>query len=77
MISRLLGSGRARVLRELSRPATSTRFARVLDLSRGTVSAHLAVLRDTGIVTGGRTGRNVVYRLTGRGESLLALLDAG
>jgi DNA-binding transcriptional ArsR family regulator len=72
--SRLLGPGRARVLRELAHPATSTQLARVLGLSLGTVSAHLAILRDSGVVAGGRVGRNVVYHLTSRGESLLSVL---
>jgi DNA-binding transcriptional ArsR family regulator len=72
--SRLLGPGRARVLRELARPATSTQLASVLRLSLGTVSDHLAVLRDSGVVAGTRAGRNVVYSLTDRGERLLAVL---
>jgi Predicted transcriptional regulators len=71
---KLLGPGRARVLRELIRPATSSQLAVTLGLSLGTVSAHLAVLRETGVVIGSRAGRNVVYRLTERGEGLLALL---
>ena len=75
--ARLLGAGRARILRELSRPATSTQLARLLGLSLGTVSSHLAVLRETGIVAGTRAGRTVIYRLTDRGETLLALLDGG
>ncbi len=74
--SRLLGAGRARVLRQLAQPATSTQLASILEVSLGTVSDHLAVLRDSGVVAGTRAGRNVVYRLTGRGEHLLALLDA-
>ncbi|WP_432933695.1 ArsR/SmtB family transcription factor [Microbispora sp. CA-135349] len=63
-------------MRELSRPATSTQLAHALDLSLGTVSAHLAVLKDGGVVAGARAGRAVIYRLTGRGEALLALLTA-
>ena len=74
--SRLLGPGRARVLRQLAQPATSTQLASLLGLSLGTVSDHLAVLRDSGIVAGTRVGRTVVYALTDRGDRLLALLDA-
>jgi Helix-turn-helix domain len=70
----LLGEGRARILRELARPATSTQLAHTLEISLGTVSAHLAVLRDTGVIAGARTGRNVVYRRTERGQDLLAAL---
>ncbi len=70
----LLGQGRARILRELARPATSSQLAHTLGISLGTVSAHLAVLRDTGVIAGARTGRNVVYRLTPRGQELLGVL---
>jgi DNA-binding transcriptional ArsR family regulator len=75
--SRLLGPGRARVLRELALPATSTQLATALGLSLGTVSAHLAILRESGVVAGTRSGRTVLYQLTSRGQALLALLDAG
>jgi DNA-binding transcriptional ArsR family regulator len=73
-LSALLGPGRARVARELARQATSTQLAQVLDVSLGTVSTHLAVLRDADIVVGTRVGRSVVYRLTDRGDQLVALL---
>ncbi|HEX6339872.1 winged helix-turn-helix domain-containing protein [Umezawaea sp.] len=72
-LSVLLGPGRARVVAELARPATSTQLAAALDLSLGTVSGHLAVLRDAGVVTRSRVGRGVFYRLTERGEALLGL----
>ncbi|SNT52741.1 Helix-turn-helix domain-containing protein [Asanoa hainanensis] len=71
----LLGPGRARVVRELRRAATSTQLAYTLDVSLGTVSTHLAVLRDAGVVAGARVGRAVVYRLTERGTDLLSTLD--
>ncbi|GIF76782.1 ArsR/SmtB family transcription factor [Asanoa siamensis] len=73
-LATLLGPGRARVLRELRRAATSTQLAYALDISLGTVSTHLAVLRDAGAITGARAGRAVVYRLTDRGTDLLATL---
>jgi DNA-binding transcriptional ArsR family regulator len=69
-----LGPGRARVVRELTRPATSSQLAAALTLSLGTISAHLAVLRDADIATGARVGRHVVYRLTDRGTELVQLL---
>lgn len=72
----LLGAGRARVLREVQRPATSSQLAAVLELSLGTVSAHLAVLRSNGVVEGARAGRSVVYRLSDRGRDLLALFGS-
>ncbi|WP_225730638.1 MULTISPECIES: helix-turn-helix transcriptional regulator [unclassified Nocardia] len=75
-LAKLLGPGRARVVRELAQPATSSQLAAVLDLSLGTVGAHLSVLRDTSIVTGTRTGKNVVYRLTDRGRQLVTTLSS-
>ena len=74
-LSSLLGAGRARIVRELAQPATSSQLATSLDLSLGTVSAHLAVLRDADVVTRARAGRSVVYQLTERGEALTALLS--
>lgn len=74
-LATLLGRGRARVLRALDHPATSTQLARSLRLSLGTVSAHLAVLRRSGVVVGARAGRHVLYRRTDRGEALTTLLS--
>ncbi|BCJ38583.1 transcriptional regulator [Actinocatenispora thailandica] len=73
-LATLLGRGRARVLRELAAPATSSQLAQVLGVSLGTVSTHLAVLRDAGAVSRARAGRSVVYTRTDRGENLCALL---
>ncbi|WP_330231711.1 winged helix-turn-helix domain-containing protein [Nocardia sp. NBC_00508] len=74
-LSVLLGAGRARVLRELGRPATSSQLAAVLDVSLGTISSHLSVLRAADIVSRARLGRTVIYRLTDRGTRLLTVLD--
>lgn len=57
-------------------PATSTRLAAALDISLGTVSAHLSILRDAGSIAGIRIGRGAQYRLTDKGEALIALLRA-
>lgn len=74
-LATLLGPGRSRIARQLRTPATSTQLARTLDQSLGTVSSHLAVLRDAGTIIGTRVGRNVIYRLTERGQQLLDLLE--
>ncbi|MET8873087.1 helix-turn-helix domain-containing protein [Nocardia sp. NPDC004604] len=74
-LSVLLGAGRARVLRELGRPATSSQLAAVLNVSLGTVSSHLSVLRDADMVTRIRLGRTVMYRLNDRGARLLTVLE--
>jgi len=70
-LDRLIGVGRARILRELERPGTSSELADALEVSLGTVGGHLAVLRDAGLVDGARLGRRVVYRRTPAAETLL------
>ncbi|SEL57781.1 helix-turn-helix domain-containing protein [Streptacidiphilus jiangxiensis] len=69
-LARLLGAGRATILRALARPATSSELAAELDLSLGTVGGHLAILREAELVVGARVGRRVVYRRTEAGEVL-------
>ncbi|GIJ43470.1 ArsR family transcriptional regulator [Virgisporangium aliadipatigenens] len=69
---RLLGRPRAGLLEALRSPATTTDLARALNVTPSAVSQHLAVLRDSGLVAGERTGRAVLYLTTERG---LALLD--
>jgi hypothetical protein len=67
----LLGRRRARVLLELSRPASTLDLARRLDVSAGGVSDHLKVLREAGLVSGRREGRQVVYARTAKGDALV------
>ncbi|MEV7401759.1 winged helix-turn-helix domain-containing protein [Streptomyces sp. NPDC091267] len=69
-LARLIGTGRAVVLHELARPATSTELAGRLGQSLGTVGGHLAVLRDADLIAGTRVGRRVVYRRTEAGDLL-------
>lgn len=69
---RLLGRPRAQLLEALRSPATTTDLARALRVTPSAVSQHLGVLRDSGLVTGERIGRTVLYLTTERG---LALLD--
>ncbi|MEU4543952.1 ArsR/SmtB family transcription factor [Nonomuraea dietziae] len=68
----LVGRTRARVLAELSTPATTTQLAAVMGHSLGTVGGHLAALRGAGLVTGARAGRGVVYSRTPLGDALVA-----
>lgn len=75
-VARLLGRGRARVVAELRRPATPSQLAAVLAVSLGTVSAHLAALREAGVVTTRRSGRAVYYELTPDGDDLARLVTA-
>jgi DNA-binding transcriptional ArsR family regulator len=70
-IARLLGAGRASVLGETLIPTTTGGLSRRVNLSPATVSQHLAVLRDAGLVTAERRGREVLYRQTPLAAALL------
>lgn len=70
-ITRLLGTGRAAVLTETLVPSTTTSLAQRLELAPATVSQHLAVLRDGGLVAAERRGREVLYRRTVLAMALL------
>lgn len=73
-VARLIGEGRARILYELRDPASPSQLAVLLGLSLGTISGHLAALRDAGVVVGRRSGRAVYYERTERGEALARTL---
>ncbi|MER5206723.1 ArsR family transcriptional regulator [Streptomyces sp. NPDC002825] len=70
-LARLLGRSRAGLLGRTSTPTTTTGLARQTGLSAGAVSQHLAVLRDTGLVTAHRYRREVYYRASELGLALL------
>ncbi|MEU6865658.1 DUF5937 family protein [Streptomyces sp. NPDC046876] len=70
-LTRLLGRSRAGLLAEVAAPATTTQLAARTGLSLGAVSQHLAVLRDAGLVTGHRYGREVHYVAGDLGRALL------
>jgi DNA-binding transcriptional ArsR family regulator len=71
-LAALVGRGRARILLELDRPASTLELARRVDASAGGVSEHLSILRRAGLVCGRREGRRVVYARTAKGEALCA-----
>lgn len=60
---------RARLVAELARLGTAPEHALAapLPISRQAVGKHLAVLRDAGVVTADRTGRETRYRLRTEG----------
>jgi DNA-binding transcriptional ArsR family regulator len=68
----VLGRSRREILTALATPATTTRLARALDLSPGTVSAHLGALVQAGLLRANRHGREVYYERTSLGHSLTA-----
>src|SRR5207248_2206618 len=70
-LAKLLGSSRASILAALDRPRSTTELARVLDISAGGVSQHLAVLRSAGLVSSRRAQRLVLYLRSEHGEELV------
>jgi DNA-binding transcriptional ArsR family regulator len=67
----LLGARRARILAELSAPASTSDLAARLGASSAGVSEHLGVLRRAGLVTAARDGRAVRYVRTEAGDALM------
>lgn len=74
-MSLLLGDGRARVIRSLETPATTTALANAVGLAKSTVSQHLSVLHEAGVVRRDRSGTEVIYRLDHTGYALLRHLQ--
>jgi hypothetical protein len=70
-LAALLGARRASVLSALGAPRSTTELARALDLAPGSVSQHLSVLREAGLVHAHRAGRSVLYARSDRGEALV------
>ena len=73
-LAALVGSRRASVLAALDAPRSTTELARALDLSPGSVSQHLAVLRDAGLADAHRVGRVVLYVRSPTGDALAGQL---
>ena len=72
-LAALLGRSRATILTLVHIPMSTTQIARSVGQSAGSVNQHLAVLRDSGMVTSWRSGRSVLYRQTALGGSLVAV----
>ncbi|GAA2082868.1 DUF5937 family protein [Actinomadura alba] len=69
-LGRLVGGSRARLLRALTEPATTTQLSARLRMSLGAVGDHLAILLSAGVVARARSGRAVLYRRTPLGDAL-------
>lgn len=69
-LARLLGHTRATLLAALTEPTSTTALARRCALPNSTVSEHLTVLRDAGLVTTHRTGRYLQHTRTPLGTQL-------
>ncbi|MBY8881541.1 ArsR/SmtB family transcription factor [Actinacidiphila acidipaludis] len=61
---RLLGPNRAAILSALDAPTTTTALAHRHAMAMSSVSAHLAVLRDAGLLASRRYGHQVLYERT-------------
>ncbi|MFE0257812.1 DUF5937 family protein [Streptomyces sp. NPDC059010] len=70
-LARLLGHQRAAVLAGLATPSSTTDLARRHGLATSTVSAHLSVLREAGLLVSRRQGHYVLYGRTALGDALL------
>ncbi|MEO5964045.1 MAG: autorepressor SdpR family transcription factor [Candidatus Limnocylindrales bacterium] len=79
MYKALADPTRRRILALLrQRPMTAGELAGQFDLSWPTISGHLAVLREAGLVQAERSGSTLTYRLNQPvlQEALMALFDA-
>ncbi len=70
-LARLLGPTRASVLAETITPTSTTNLARRLRMAPATISEHLTVLRDAGLVVAQRRGRELRYQQTRLAAGLL------
>ena len=68
---RLVGARRASLLGRLSSPTSTTALVSATGWSAGSVSEHLSVLADVGLVAKRRAGRTILYWRTELGERLL------
>jgi DNA-binding transcriptional ArsR family regulator len=67
------GDARAGLLAALQRPGHTTELAQRLCVTSGAVSQQLSKLAEAGLVNSHRSGYRVYYRLSERGEQLMAL----
>jgi DNA-binding transcriptional ArsR family regulator len=69
-LAALIGHRRASILASLDAPRSTTELARRLEVSPGSISQHLAVLRNAGLITRHRLGRVVLYGRSTAGDLL-------
>jgi DNA-binding transcriptional ArsR family regulator len=71
-LAKVLGRSRATLLNDLDAPRTTTDLAARLDMTPGGVSQHLSALRDSGLVSSRRNGRQVLYCRSPIADELVA-----
>ncbi|WP_436493912.1 helix-turn-helix domain-containing protein [Actinokineospora sp. HUAS TT18] len=69
-VSRLVGASRATLLNDLNVARTTSDLSSRHGLARATVSYHLSVLLESGLVSKVRDGKAVLYRRTALGDTL-------
>ena len=67
----LVGRTRAAIVSHLDLPMSTTHLAHQLGVSAPTLSVHLSILRNAGVVDSRRDGRAVLYYRTSLGTQLL------
>ncbi|WP_265442427.1 ArsR/SmtB family transcription factor [Flexivirga meconopsidis] len=75
-LDQLLGRNRARILRLLQSPQTTSGLAAQTGLPLGAVGNHLRILLRSGAVLKRRSGREVIYWRTALGDDLVAASSA-
>ncbi|WP_328433089.1 ArsR/SmtB family transcription factor [Streptomyces sp. NBC_00425] len=73
----VLGRSRAMILTELTAPASTTELARRTGLTPGGTSQHLTALRNAGLVSAHRAGRQVLYARTQAGQTVMKAAESG
>lgn len=73
----VLGRTRAMLITDLGQPSTTTALAARHRLSPAAVSAQLGRLRDAGLISGQRLGKEVHYRRTPLAEALIHAVPPG
>jgi DNA-binding transcriptional ArsR family regulator len=71
-LAELVGRTRAAIVGHLDLPMSTTHLAHQLGVSAPTLSVHLSILRNAGVVDSRRDGRAVLYHRTSLGNHLLA-----
>ena len=69
-LAALIGARRASILLSLDAPRSTTDLARSLELLPGSVSQHLTVLHDAGLISRHRVRRLVLYSRSSKGDLL-------
>jgi DNA-binding transcriptional ArsR family regulator len=77
VLGELLGQSRAAILIRVALPMSTAGLALELGLSPPAVSAHLSVLRRSGLVTSWRSGRRVLYQRTPLATSIITASSPG